>query len=76
MRDNDGWQGWVDFKNLRDLSLIEDETEMIILFSNNEVVLAKAKEIKIFLSLKIWGVTVIESHFDSPENQIKAGFPI
>ena len=48
MRDNDGWQGWVDFKNLRDLSLIEDETEMIILFSNNEVVLAKAKEIKMW----------------------------
>ena len=27
----------------------------------------KAKEIK------IWGVTVIESHFEFPENQIKAG---
>ena len=46
IRDNDGWQGWLDFRNLRDLSPVNDETEMIILFNNDAVAVAKETEIK------------------------------
>ena len=46
IRDSDGWQGCLDFRNLRDLSSVNDETEMIILFTNDEVMQAKEKEIE------------------------------
>ena len=45
-RDSDGWQGCINMKTIRDLSLVPEETEVIILLNNNEVYLAKLKEIQ------------------------------
>ena len=46
VRDSDGRQVWVDFKTLTDLSPVDDEIEMIVLFNNDAVSVAKEKEIK------------------------------
>ena len=46
IRDSNGWQGWLNFNNLIDLSPIDDEIEMIILFNNDEVTVAKELEIQ------------------------------
>ena len=43
-RDDDGWQGCINMNNLRDLSVVPDEAEMIILLNNGDVFLAKERE--------------------------------
>ena len=48
-RDSDGWQGCINMNRIRDLSVVPDETEMIILLNNNEVYLAKEREIQNWL---------------------------
>ena len=45
-RDSDGWQGWLNLRSIKDLSVVPDTTEMIILFNSNEVAIAKEKEIQ------------------------------
>ena len=45
-RDSDGWQGWLDLSKVKDLSVVPDSIEMIILFNSNEVAIAKEKEIQ------------------------------
>ena len=45
-RDQDGYKGYYDLNNIKDLSLVSDETEMVVLFNNNAVNLAKEKEIQ------------------------------
>ena len=45
-RDDDGWQGCINMNRIRDLSVVPDETKMIILLNNNDVYLAKDREIK------------------------------
>ena len=48
-RDSDGWQGCINMTKIKDLSLVPEETEVIILLNNNEVYLAKLKEIQNWL---------------------------
>ena len=43
-RDDDGWQGCINMNSLRDLSVVPDEAEMIILLNNGDVFLAKERE--------------------------------
>ena len=41
-----GWRGWINMKNIKDLKLVSDETQMIVLFNSVEVAKAKESEIK------------------------------
>ena len=43
-RDQDGFLGWFDMNKIKDLSRVTDCTEMIVMFTNNAVSEAKAKE--------------------------------
>ena len=45
-KDKDGWQGWFNMESLRDISVVDKETELIILFNSNAVAIAKEKEIQ------------------------------
>ena len=45
-KDKDGWQGWFNMKSLRDISVVDKETELVILFNSNAVAIAKEKEIQ------------------------------
>ena len=53
-RDSDGWQGCINMKTIRDLSLVPEETEVIILLKNNELYLAKLKEIQNWLDNNVF----------------------
>ncbi|CAL4061641.1 unnamed protein product [Meganyctiphanes norvegica] len=55
--DNDGWTGWFNLKRtLRELSEVNENIEMIILFSNDAVSLAKNKEIQTWIDNKVFEV--------------------
>ena len=43
---DDGWRGWVNMENIKDLQMIPDETALIILFTSADVAKAKEKEIE------------------------------
>ncbi|CAL4059344.1 unnamed protein product [Meganyctiphanes norvegica] len=47
--DNDGWTGWFNLATLRELSEVNENIEMIILFSNDAVTVAKNKEIQTWI---------------------------
>ena len=53
-RDQDGYQGWFDLKNVKDLSVVPEETEMVILFNNNAVALAKEKELQSWIENNVF----------------------
>ncbi|CAL4058623.1 unnamed protein product, partial [Meganyctiphanes norvegica] len=54
--DNDGWTGWFNLATLRELSEVNENIEMIILFSNDAVSLAKNKEIQTWIDNKVFEV--------------------
>ena len=43
-RDQDGYIGWYDLSEIKDLSLVNDKTEMIVFLTNNDVTVAKDRE--------------------------------
>ena len=53
-RDDDGWQGCINMNKIRDLSVVPDETEMIILLNNSDVFLAKETEIQNWLDNNVF----------------------
>ena len=53
-RDSTGWRGWMNMNNIRDLTFISDDSQMIILFNNAEVSKAKEKELKNWISNKVF----------------------
>ena len=53
-RDDDGWQGCINMNTIRDLSVVPDETEMIILLNNGDVFLAKETEIQNWLDNNVF----------------------
>ena len=53
-RDQDGYKGCFDLNNIKDLSLVPDETEMVVLFNNNAVNLAKEKEIQSWIENNVF----------------------
>ena len=44
--DQDGYRGWFDMSEIKDLSLVREETEMLVLYNNSQIAEAKEKEIK------------------------------
>ncbi|CAL4096203.1 unnamed protein product [Meganyctiphanes norvegica] len=54
--DNDGWTGWFNLATLRELSEVNENIEMIILFSNDAVTVAKNKEIQTWIDNKVFEV--------------------
>ena len=52
--DSTGWRGWVDMKNIKDLQLLPDESQIIILFNSAEVSKAKEMEIKNWIDNKVF----------------------
>ena len=45
-KDTDGSKDWYNFEKLRDLVAVPDHEEMLILYNNDAVVMAKEKEIQ------------------------------
>ena len=46
MLDQNGYQGCMDLSSINELSVVPDNTEMLVLFNNNAVAEAKDKELR------------------------------
>ena len=43
-RDQDGYIGWYDLSSIKDLSIVNDSSEMIVFLTNNDITVAKDRE--------------------------------
>ena len=52
--DSTGWRGWINMDNIKDLQLVSEEFQMVILFNSSEVANAKEEELRNWIRNKVF----------------------
>ena len=52
--DSTGWRGWINMESIKDLQLVSEEFQMVILFNSSEVAKAKEEELRNWIRNKVF----------------------